>query len=166
MYTQKKPIENAHIVRERDRRRFRELLAVLSLGIPIGLFLLLFTWQNLEVIRLGRKATELQQQRKHIEDENKALQLQLDRLTSLDAVEQKATALGFAPSDPRAIVQVQPTTNVAPASTNGTPASTNGTPASAGGAPASTNGAPASAGGAPALAGTERPAKAGAPLTR
>jgi len=119
MYTQKKPIENAHIVRERDRRRFRELLAVLSLGIPIGLFLLLFTWQNLEVIRLGRQATELQQQRKHIEDENKALQLQLDRLTSLDAVEQKATALGFAPTDPRAIVQVQPATNAVPASAGG-----------------------------------------------
>lgn len=106
MYTQKKPIENAHIVRERDRRRFRELLAVLSLGIPIGLFLLLFTWQNLEVIRLGRKATELQQQRKQIEDSNKALQLELDRLTSLDSVEQKATNLGFAPTDPHAIVQV------------------------------------------------------------
>ena len=107
MYTQKKPIENAHIVRERDRRRFRELLAVLSLGLPIGLFLLLFTWQNLEVIRLGRKATELQQQRKQIEDANKALQLELDRLTSLDAVQQKATALGFTPADPHAIVQVQ-----------------------------------------------------------
>ena len=107
MYTQKKPIENAHIVRERDRRRFRELLAVLSLGIPIGLFLLLFTWQNVQVIRLGREATTLQQQRKQIEDSNKALQLELDRLTSLDAVEQKATALGFAPSDPHAIVQVQ-----------------------------------------------------------
>jgi len=140
MYTQKKPIENAHIVRERDRRRFRELLAVLSLGIPIGLFLLLFTWQNLELIRLGRKATDLQQQRKQIEDENKALQLQLDRLTSLDAVEQKATALGFAPTDPRAIVQVQPA--------NGVPAS----------------GAPASAGTKePASTGTEEPAKAGAP---
>src|ERR1043165_5619563 len=105
MYTQKKPIENAHIVRERDRRRFRELLAVLSLGIPIGLFLLLFTWQNLEVIRLGREATSLQQQRKQIEDANKALQLELDRLTSLDAVEKKATALGFAATDPRAMPQ-------------------------------------------------------------
>ena len=117
MYTQKKPIENAHIVRERDRRRFRELLAVLSLGIPIGLFLLLFTWQNLEVIRLGREATQLQQQRKQIEDANKSLQLELDRLTSLDAVEQKATALGFQPTEPRAIVQV-----VQPSATmNGTP---------------------------------------------
>lgn len=108
MYTQKKPIENAHIVRERDRRRFRELLAVLSLGIPIGAFLLLFTWQNLEVIRLGREATRLQQQRKQVEDANKALQLELDRVTSLDSVERKATALGFAPADPRAIVMVTP----------------------------------------------------------
>src|SRR5713226_6210153 len=107
MYTQKKPIENAHIVRERDRRRFRELLAVLALGIPIGAFLLLFTWQSLEVIRLGREATSLQQQRKQIEDANKALQLELDRLTSLDAVEKKATNLGFTRTDPHAIVQVE-----------------------------------------------------------
>ncbi len=106
MYIQKKPIDNAHIVRERDRQRFRELLAVLSLGVPIGLFLLLFTWQNLEVIRLGREATRLQQRRKLIEDSNKGLQLELDRLTSLDSVEKKATALGFAPTDPHAIVMV------------------------------------------------------------
>ena len=105
-YTQKKPIENTHIVRERDRRRFRELLAVLSLGVPIGLFLLLFTWQNLEVIRLGRQATRLQQQRKQIEDSNKTLQLQLDRLTALDAVEKKARSLGFAPAPPERIVMV------------------------------------------------------------
>ena len=71
MYAQKKTIENSHIVRERDRQRFRELLAVLSLGIPIGLFLLLFTWQNLEVIRLGHEATRLQKSRKELIDFNK-----------------------------------------------------------------------------------------------
>ena len=106
MYTQKKPIENAHIVRERDRRRFRELLAVLSLGAPIGFFLLLFTWQNLEVIRLGHEATRLQKTRKEIEDANKALQLELDRLTSLAAVQQKASTLGFTATDANAIVTV------------------------------------------------------------
>ena len=73
MYTQKKPIENAHIVRERDRRRFRELLAVFALGVPIGLFLLLFTWQNLEVIRLGREATHLRKVRKEIGEDTKRL---------------------------------------------------------------------------------------------
>ncbi len=107
MYAQKKSIENAHIVRERDRQRFRELFAVLALGIPIGLFLLLFTWQNLEVIRLGHEVTRLQNQRKQIENENKALQFQLDRLTSLQSVEQKATVLGFERTDPRAVVMVE-----------------------------------------------------------
>ena len=107
MYTQKKPIENTHIVRERDRQRFRELLAVLSLGIPIGLFLLLFTWQNLEVIRLGREATRLQKSLKDIEAEHKTLQLELDRMTSFETVETKAKGLGFEATDPKAIVIVQ-----------------------------------------------------------
>lgn len=106
MYTQKKTIENTHIVRERDRQRFRELLAVLSLGLPIGLFLLLFTWQNLEVIRLGHEATRLQKQRKEIEDANKRLEFELNRMTDLGAVEQKATALGFAQTDAASIVLV------------------------------------------------------------
>jgi hypothetical protein len=107
MYAQKKPIANAHIVRERDRQRFRELFALLGLGIPIGLFLLLFTWQNLEVIRLGHEATHLQKQRREIENANKVLQYELDRLTSLHSVEQKAAALGFQHTDPRAVVMVK-----------------------------------------------------------
>jgi len=112
MYAQKKSIENAHIVRERDRQRFRELFAVLTLGIPIGLFLLLFTWQNLEVIRLGHEVSNLQNQRKQIENANKALQLQLDHMTSLRSVEQKATALGFERTDPRTVVMVENTSDI------------------------------------------------------
>jgi hypothetical protein len=106
MYTQKKPIENTHIVRERDRQRTRELLAVLSLGVPIGLFLLLFTWQNLEVIRLGREATRLQKNLKDTVAEHKTLQLELDRMTSFETVETQAKSLGFEPTDPKAIVLV------------------------------------------------------------
>src|SRR5204863_2066143 len=98
------------------RQRFRELFAVLALGIPVGLFLLLFTWQNLEVIRLGHAASRLQNQRKQIENENKALQFQLDRLTSLNSVEQKAKILGFERTDPRQVVMVEkPADNRPPA---------------------------------------------------
>ena len=107
MYTQKKPIENTHIVRERDRQRFRELLAVLALGVPIGLFLLLFTWQNVEVIHLGREATRLQNELKEIETRHKSLQIELDRLTSFETVEAKAKALRFEPADPKSIVMVE-----------------------------------------------------------
>jgi len=124
MYTQKKPIENTHIVRERDRQRFRELLAVLSLGVPIGLFLLLFTWQNIEVIHLGREATRLQKRQADLEAAQKSLQLELDRLTSFEMVEKKADTLGFKPTDPNVIVMVQPA--VAPASRQ--PPTTNQSP--------------------------------------
>ena len=106
MYTQKKPIDNAHIVRERDRQRFRELLAVIFLGIPIGLFLLLFTWQNLEVIRLGRQATELQKVRRQIDEDNKRLQVELDRITALESVQKRATEMGLQKTEPSAIVMV------------------------------------------------------------
>ena len=107
MYTQKKPIDNTHIVREKDRQRNRELLAVLFLGVPIGLFLLLFTWQNLEVIRLGHEATRLQKALKETEARHKRLESELDRLTALDTVEKKAVELGFEPADPKTIVMVE-----------------------------------------------------------
>jgi hypothetical protein len=118
MYTQKKPIDNTHIVRERDRRRNRELLAVLSLGIPIGSFLLLFTWQNLEVIRLGRETTALQKTYKDTEAVHKALEAERDRLTSFDTVETQAAKLGFAPADPKTIVMVTTETTAAGVAAN------------------------------------------------
>jgi len=114
MYTQKKPIDNTHIVRERDRRRNRELLAVLSLGVPIGLFLLLFAWQNLEVIRLGRETTRLQKIYKDTEAAHKALEAERDRLTSFDTVETQAAKLGFAAADPKTIVTVTSQTRAVP----------------------------------------------------
>jgi hypothetical protein len=106
MYTQKKPIDNTHVVRERDRRRNRELVAVLFLGLPIGLFLLLFTWQNLEVIRLGRETTRLQKLYKDTEAQHKQLEAERDRLTSFDTVETQAGRLGFEATDPKTIVMV------------------------------------------------------------
>jgi cell division protein FtsB len=118
MYTQKKPIDNTHIVRERDRRRNRELLAVLSLGIPIGSFLLLFTWQNLEVIRLGRETTALQKTYKDTEAVHKALEAERDRLTSFDTVETQAAKLGFAPADPKTIVMVTTETSATSVAAN------------------------------------------------
>src|SRR5438105_15029550 len=103
MYAQKKSIENTHIVRERDRQRFRELFSVVVLGVFIGGFLIIFTWQNLSVIRLGHEATRLQQRKKELENTNKALRLQIDRLTPLGSVEQRAATLGCEKTDPRAL---------------------------------------------------------------
>ncbi len=111
MYAQKRVIENLHITRERDRRRFRELLAVLSLGVPLGLFLLLFTWQNLEVFSLGSQATKLQKELKQLGEANKRLRVSIEHLTSLAGVEAKATVLGLRPTDAARIVAVVPSPN-------------------------------------------------------
>ena len=120
MYAQKKPIENTHIVRERDRRRFRELFSVAVLGLFVGGFLIIFAWQNLSVIRLGHEATRLQQQKKELENTNKALRLQIDRLTALGSVEQRAAALGFQKTDPRAVVMVEKSSQLAVRSSSST----------------------------------------------
>ncbi|HUF17220.1 MAG TPA: hypothetical protein VMS12_04155 [Thermoanaerobaculia bacterium] len=108
MYTQKRPIENAHIVRERDRQRLRELLAVLSLGVPLGMFLLLFTWQNIEVMRLGRQATRLQSSQETLENRNKDLRLEVERLTALGTVESKAISLGLRATASDRLVRIAP----------------------------------------------------------
>ena len=107
MYAQKKSIDNVRIVRERDRRRLGELFSVLCVGLSIGAFLLALTCRNLEIIRLGRESTRLQKQRTEIENRNKVLRLKLDRMTALNAVQQKAEKLGFQPTDARAVVIVE-----------------------------------------------------------
>lgn len=107
MYTQKKAIENTHIVRERDRERFREMLAVLTLAVPLGLFLLLFTWQNLEVIRLGRRATELRGKRTELERQYRELRLEAQRATALAQVEKQASSMGLERAEPSHVVTVR-----------------------------------------------------------
>lgn len=107
-YAQRKPIENEFIVRERDKRRSRELLAVVLLGLPLGLLLWLFAWQNLEVIRLGREATRLRAVRADLEKTNKRLKIDVERLTALDAVESKAGAIGLRPAEAGRVVVVTP----------------------------------------------------------
>lgn len=158
MYTQKKAIDNTHVVRERDRQRTRELFAVLSLGVPIGLFLLLFTWQNLEVIRLGREATRLQKTLKDVEAEHKALQAELDRLTSFDLAEKKVTDLGFAATDAKSIVLVDASTasRQPPTATTVIPSAVEGSAAAGDGGDASTSLGTTPAGDASTSLGTTR----------
>jgi len=125
MYAQKKPIENTHIVRERDRQRFRELFSVVVLGLFIGGFLIFFAWQNLSVIRLGHEASRLQQEKKDLENANKAMRLEIDRLTALAAVEQRATALGFEKTHPQAMVTVEKSSSLVVGRSSGNQTPTN-----------------------------------------
>ena len=107
MYAQQKTIDNVHIVRERDRQRFRELLAVCSLAIPIGIFLLLFSWQNIEVIRLAREATVLQEMRSELERVNRRLVLEMERRTALADIQTRADQLALEPAESVVVVRIE-----------------------------------------------------------
>ena len=52
-YAVRRPVENLYLVRERDRRRTRELLALVLAAVPPAVVLFLAIWANLETVGLG-----------------------------------------------------------------------------------------------------------------
>src|SRR5262249_1895337 len=59
----RKPVENVSLVRERDRKRTRELLALALAALPPMLVLFAAIWANLETVRLGYQLERLESQR-------------------------------------------------------------------------------------------------------
>ena len=52
-YVIRRPVVNTHLVRQRDRRLWRDLAVVLGVVAVVGLVLLGYTWARLEVLRNG-----------------------------------------------------------------------------------------------------------------
>ena len=72
-YVLRKPVDNVYLVRDRDRRRRRELLTILVAAAPVGFLLLAYIWTHLQVLeagyridRLGSQLHELTQQERHL----------------------------------------------------------------------------------------------------
>ena len=53
IYASHRPVVNAYLVRQRDRRRLRELLLVLALALPLAGSVLCYTWIHLQVLGAG-----------------------------------------------------------------------------------------------------------------
>lgn len=107
-YILRKEVDNAYLVRERDRRRRRELLAILLVAAPVGLCLLVYIWTHLQVLeagyridRLGRQLHEMSQQERH-------LGLEVARLASPGRIEAAATRdLGMVPLQPEQVITLE-----------------------------------------------------------
>src|ERR1035437_1988543 len=50
-YAVRRPVENLYLVRERDRQRTRELVALALVAVPPAVVLFLAIWANLETVR-------------------------------------------------------------------------------------------------------------------
>jgi cell division protein FtsL len=90
-YAVHRPVVNAYLVRERDRRRVRELLAIVVALAPLGAALLIYTWVHLEVLAAGYRVEELERQLHGLDQAERRLRLEASYLAAPERVERQAT---------------------------------------------------------------------------
>ena len=119
-YTVHRPVANEYLVRERDRRRLRELARVALILAPAALALSAFTWVHLEVLDAGYRIEELEHTLHSLERRESRLRLESSYLASPDLIERRATEdLGMRPPELRQLVFLEPPAGSGPASARG-----------------------------------------------
>jgi cell division protein FtsL len=89
-YAFTRPVVNTYLVRERDRRRVRELALVLLVVVCLGGGLLAYTWIHLEVTRTGYRIDHLERELTDLTRQERQLRLEAAYLASPSRVEQRA----------------------------------------------------------------------------
>lgn len=132
-YAVRRPVENSYLIRERDRVRTREFLALALAAVPPLLVLLAAIWANLETVRLGYQLATVGRQREALLERNRQLRMDRAQATSLvrvDAIARRRLglavpapgqallirdeALGAPPGRPPAAEPVRPARPAAP----------------------------------------------------
>jgi cell division protein FtsL len=105
-YAVRKPVQNVYLVRERDRKRTRELLALALAALPPMLVLFAAIWANLETVRLGYQLERLESQREVLFRRRRNLVAEraaASALTRVEAIAKEKLELG-PPRLPQVIV--------------------------------------------------------------
>lgn len=89
-YAARRPVVNAYLVRERDRRRLREFAWVVVGIVPLGLALLGYTWLQLEQLRTGYRVERLARELDRLEQNERQLRLEAAYLASPGRVAERA----------------------------------------------------------------------------
>lgn len=85
-----RPVSNTFLIRERDRRRRRELLWVAGILLPLGACALFYVWLHVEVLRVGYRIHELEQQLEQRVGLERQLELETGYLESPKRIEARA----------------------------------------------------------------------------
>lgn len=116
MYTVRRPVENSFLVRERDRRRSRELLAFLLAIIPPVAVLFFGVRANVQAIELGYRIGRLEKQRDRLLEKRQRLLIEKAQASSLARIEPIARGpLGLVPPRPDQVVLVKDAASPVPA---------------------------------------------------
>lgn len=121
-YTIRRPVENVYLVRERDRRRTRELVAFLLAALPVMAVIFGAIWANVETLRLGYQIERLQKQRDQLLEKRRQLETERAEASSLARVAEVARGkLGLGPARTGQIVFVEHGVLAEPAPTPAAP---------------------------------------------
>jgi len=122
VYAVRRPVENVYLVRERDRKRSRELLALALAAVPPMAVLFGAIWANLETVRLGYQLERLESQADVLARRNRNLAAERAQAAALARVEDIAREkLGLAPPRLEQLIQVKDGTLDVPAPPAPTP---------------------------------------------
>ena len=107
-YVVRRPVVNAYLVRERDRRKLRELLWVMVLVLPLAVGLLFDIWVHLQVIRTGYRISELERVLDDLGQRERRLRLEASYLSSPERIESRAISeLGMGEPRPEQLIYVE-----------------------------------------------------------
>ena len=97
-YVTARPVRNRYLVRERDRRRLREMGRVTFAVLLVGVALLAYTWLHLRLLGSGYRVEALQRELHELERLERHMSLEAAYLSSPSRVESHAAErLGMAP---------------------------------------------------------------------
>jgi hypothetical protein len=104
-YAVRKPVLNAYLVRQRDRRRLRELLQVLAVVLTLGGCLLGYVRLHIELLKAGYRVEELEGRLREAARRERFLMLDVKYLERPALVEKRATEeLGMQLPDPERMI--------------------------------------------------------------
>jgi cell division protein FtsL len=90
-YAIKKDVRNNPIVREVDNARHRELWKTVGVAGLFVVILLVWTWQQFDILRHGYRVEEMQRERAAQEETARQLRLEIETLKSPKRIEELAT---------------------------------------------------------------------------
>jgi cell division protein FtsL len=99
-YAVRRPVVNPYLVRERDRRRHRELATVLLISLSVGACLIAYVWLHVELLRVGYRVHRLEERLEAGQRQQKLLELEASYQSSPSLIEERAvTELGLQKPD-------------------------------------------------------------------